>query len=70
VRYVSVPIKNLKHHSDRGEFDRERLFEFGIPVVAGVATAISNNKVSAECRWENVLNRETDTVRLLVSEAE
>jgi hypothetical protein len=61
---ASVAIRYLEQHADRREFNRECLLEFGIPVIAGIATAFLHDEVSAERRWEDMLVREMDGVPL------
>jgi len=64
VRHVSVAIGDLKQHADRRELDGERLLEFGIAMVAAIATSVLHNQVSTKRRREDMLIREMDGVRL------
>lgn len=70
VRHVSVAIRDLQQHADGREFNGERLLEFGIAVVAAIATAVFHDHVSTERRREDMLVRETDGIPLPFPQAE
>jgi hypothetical protein len=70
LRYLPVPVGDLKQHTDRRQFAGECLFEFGSAVIAHVAATVLDNQVAAERRWEDLLIREADCLRLPLPQAE